>query len=164
MQRQHLQNKLLLSAVLACSSLVLPNPAYAQTLSQLQPLSFGRVVMHDNSSPRDLRLLPNGNYSAGSGFYMMGPSPQLGTYRLENGAANAVMDVTFNLAGSITPDSGGAGFFTLVDFFTVPTNVITDNDGNVTFQVGATLRSNGSGTFSNSDYTGALTITVEPRP
>lgn len=165
MQQQPWRGRALLCTLLVVCGLIFPVlSARAQTLSELQPLRFGRIVMHNNSSPRDLRLLPSGSYSADSGYYILDIAPQLGTYRVEGEAENAIMDVVMSLTGNINPLSGGSAYFTLVDFFTVPATVVTDGDGNATFQVGATLRSNGSGFFSNSNYLGSLTISVTPRP
>ena len=137
--------------------------AAAQTLTQMHPLRFGRIVMHDNDAERNLRLLPSGNYSADPGFYVIDTPPQLGTFRIEGQQANSIMDISIVQTTTVNPTSG-LGYFSLVDFFTVPSTVITDNDGNVTFQIGATLRSNGmTGVYNNADYRGIFTISVEPQ-
>jgi hypothetical protein len=152
-----------LCATALCLFSLSPGVAAAQTLTQNTPLRFGRVVMHDNGSARDLRLLPSGAYTADTGYYIIDQAPQLGSYTVENQAANAIMDVIITPTGTVQP-SGGGPYFTLVDFFTVPALVSTDGNGNATFQVGATLRSSGIGNYASTTYDGGFTITVTPRP
>lgn len=150
----------LLAAVLLCWDM----PAMAQTLTQDIPMTFGRVVMYDNSTPRDLRLLPGGGYNHDPGYYVFpGNEPQLGTFTINNQLQNHVMDITVDLASGNF--GGGAADFELVNPFTVPAVVTTDGSGNATFQLGATLRSNGSGvTFSNGPYNSiGYSITVTPQ-
>jgi hypothetical protein len=64
-------------------------------------------------------------------------------------------------ATNLTASGGGAAFFSTGDTFTNPAIVITDLTGSATFEIGATLSSNGSGAgFIDSDYTGTYTISV----
>lgn len=140
-----------------------PDWAAAQTITQNTQLRFGRIVMHNNGAQRDLRLLDSGGYTADAGYYIIDQAPQLGSYTIEDQTPNALMDIVFTPIGNLQPGGGGA-FFTLVDFFTVPPLVVTNGDGDATFQVGATLRSSGFGNYSNNTYDGNFSISVTPHP
>lgn len=168
MQMQHYKkrSKLWLCAALACWATLTPDIAAAQTITQNTPLRFGRIVMHDNSSQRDLRLLDSGGYTADSGYYIIDQAPQLGSFTVEDQAANSVLDITMVPVGTLLSVGGGGGtaFFTLVDFFTVPPVVVTNGDGDATFQVGATLRSSSIGNYANETYNGNFNITIAPLP
>lgn len=152
----------MLGAAFLLSAALLSGPANAQTLTQNTQMRFGRIVMHDNGTPRDLRLLPSGSYSADSGFYIIDQAPQLGSFTIEDQALNSIMNITITAIGTMQPGGGGP-YFTLVDFFTVPAVVTTDGNGDATFQVGATLRSSGIGNYGSTTYDGGFTISVAPQ-
>lgn len=146
--------------------LFLDSGAYGQTLTQNTPLSFGRVVVTDNNAPRDITLLSSGGYIADPAYVFYAETPQLGSYTISGQAINSVMDIFIDVAAtSLGPDVGTSPpQFFLVNPFTVPATVITDGVGNATFQVGATLRSNGGGqNFLDANYSGSFTIMVTPQ-
>jgi hypothetical protein len=146
----------------ACALLLLSFPAAAQTLTQDRELTFGHVVMSDNSAPRDIELHSNGSFTADPAYFFYDDEPQLGRYIITGQATNALMDITIDVAATVISTGGGATF-TLVNPFTVPASVVTDGGGNATFEIGATLRSDGSGiTFLDSNYAGNFSVTVVP--
>lgn len=141
--------------------------AWAQTLTENNRLTFGRIVMRDNNAPRDVALTPTGSYVADPAYVFYAETPQLGSYTINGQTPNAVMDIMLDVAATaITPNGGGGGAaqFTLVDPFTVPAVVVTNGGGSATFEIGATLRSDGSGqTFLDANYIGNYTIIVTPQ-
>jgi hypothetical protein len=139
--------------------------ASAQTLTQDRTLTFGRFIMNNNSTQRDLVLNSNGSYTADPAYIFYAQEPVLGRYIINNQTPNAVMDVTFDLGlTSVAPLGGGGPRFTLVNPYTVPAVVTTDGGGNATFEVGATLRSDGlGGVFPSDTYAGEFSITVTPQ-
>lgn len=143
-----------------------PNLVQAQTLVVDDDLTFGHLVMRDNSAPRDIVLHPAGNYTADPTYIFYSEEPALGRVTVTGQTPNAVMDVTIDMVGIVVGPSGGGGgtgTFTLHDPFTVPAVVITNGAGNVTFQIGATLRSDGTGTpFLDNDYLGIFSVSVVP--
>lgn len=162
MQKKNCKTKALLAVLYL---LCWPCKGQAQTIIENQRMRFGTIVMHDNSSPKDLQLLPGGGFVADySGYYIIDSGPQLGSYTVQGQTPNWPMNITLSPATTIHR-SGGGPFFTLVDFFTVPASVMTDGLGSATFQVGATLRSSGfMGNYVDDAYNGQYTITVSPAP
>lgn len=141
------------------------SPAAAQTLTEDRRLSFGRFVMTDNSVARDLVLHSNGSYTADPAYIFYAEEPILGRYIINGQLANTTMDITIDVAAtSIAPTGGGGPRFVLVSPFTVPGTVVTDNNGDATFEIGATLRSDGfGGAFQSDSHSGQFTITVAPQ-
>lgn len=139
--------------------LFFPLDLYAQTITENIPLSFGRVVLVDNSVSRDIELLPTGSYTADPA-YIFFSEPQLASVTVDGYTPLTPLLINVS-ATNLTASGGGAAFFSTGDTFTNPAIVITDLTGSATFEVGATLSSNGSGAgFIDSDYTGTYTISV----
>lgn len=136
----------------------------AQTLTEDNRLTFGEIVMRNNASQQDITLFSNGSYTADPAYYFYS-EPELGEYTVTGQVPNHIMDITVDVAStSIQPSGGGLPFFTLVNPFTVPAVVTTNGAGTATFQIGATLRSNGSGAgFGDSAYDGVFIVTVTPQ-
>ncbi len=161
MQKQacHARYGFLTLAVWVCLA---PPQAQAQTLTEDDTLTFGHVVMRDNSAPKDIELHPDGSYTADPAYIFYAEEPQLGRYTIQGQLANHQMDITIDVAATVI-STGGTPNFTLVNPFTVPAIVITNGLGNATFEVGATLRSNGDGqVFQDANYLGNFDITVVP--
>jgi hypothetical protein len=152
---------LIIAALLAFS----PVTAQAQTLVVNDHITFGHIAMRNNSAPRDIQLLSDGDYLADPAYVFYADVPQLARLTLTGQVPNHLMDVSIDVAGvEVGPSGGGAAAtFTLVNPFTVPASVVTDGAGNATFFVGATLRSDGSGnTYVDANYLGVITINVVP--
>ena len=146
--------------VIFCITLLFfPLDLYAQTITENIPLSFGRVVLVDNSVSRDIELLPSGSYVADSA-YIFFSEPRLASVTVDGCTPLTPLLINVN-ATNLRASGGGAAFFSTGDTFTNPAIVITDLTGSATFEIDATLSSNGSGAgFIDSDYTGTYTISV----
>lgn len=143
-----------------------PHPVLAQTLVVNDDLTFGHIAILDNSAPRDIVLHPPGNYTADPAYVFYADEPALGSLTVTGQVPNTIMNVTIDFSSTVVGVSGGGGgsaTFTLLNPFTVPAVVVTDGAGNATFQVGATLRSDGTGTpFLDANYLGIFSVSVAP--
>ncbi|MAZ76799.1 MAG: hypothetical protein CMH31_05805 [Micavibrio sp.] len=133
--------------------------SHAQTITENQPLDFGRFVLVDNAAPRRIRLLPSCSFNADP-EYLFFTDPQCGSYTITGQAPNTTL--TVNITTTTMTNGGGANFVTL-STFTRPNMVRTDALGEVTFEIGATMDSDGGGsTHIDGAYNGTYTITVTP--
>ena len=146
------------------STIFIPQHAVAQTLTELNPLSFGRTVMRNNNSTSEITLTSAGSFTADNA-YIFFTVPNLGEYNASGHTANTQLAVNITTP-SLSPDNGGAAIFTLVDPFTVPATVTTNGSGEASFFIGATVRSDGSGTIpqNNGNYTGDIIVTITEVP
>jgi len=137
------------------------NKASAQTITENISLSFGKIVLVDNSTAKTVELLPSGSYLADPD-YIFFSEPRLGNITVDGYPPLTPLIVSI---GTTTLDSTGGGLasFTTSDTFTNPAILITDLSGSITFDVGAKLTSDGSGAiFTDNDYEGVYTINVSP--
>ncbi len=140
---------------------LLPSQAVnAQEIIENTRVTFGEVVLIDNSAPKTVILLPSGGYVADPEFIFF-TEPKLGNVTVTGYPAFTALSVSVSNA---TLNAGGnAAIFTTDNTYTNPINVITNADGSARFDIGATLSSDGSGiAFGSSHYKGDFTITVNP--
>ena len=150
---------LLLVLVASCS--LCPPPALAQTITINTPLDFGRFVLVDNAAPRNIALLPGGGFTADS-EYLFFIDPQMGNLTVDGYAPFTPLTITVGTA-SLNPVGAGTADFVTSSTFTDPAVVVTDASGEVTFDVGATLSSDGGGTtHTDVTYNGMFTVNVAP--
>lgn len=164
MQKRQYNAKAFLGAALLV--LICPCAAHAQSVVVNDDLTFGHVSIRDNSVPRDIQLLPTGNYVADPEYVFYSDEPALGSISISGQPPSALMDVTIDLTGVVVGPSGGGGgtgTFTLVNPFTVPPVIVTSPAGTANFQIGGTLRSDGSGLpFLDNSYLGIFSVSVAP--
>lgn len=140
-------------------SIVLISTAHAQKITENQPLRFGKIVLIDNNAPRQIELFPSGTYSADPEFIFF-TDPQLGNITVDGYTPGTNLTVT---VGVTNLTKGGSAIFTTSNSFTNPASVVADGTGSATFDVGATLTSDGNGgSFSDGSYTGNYSVTVTP--
>lgn len=139
--------------------LCLTSAAYAQTITENQPLRFGELSLTNNNAARQVILNSSGGYTADSEFIVFN-DPQLGNVT----ASGYLPLITLNIVISdATLTGGSAASFVIKDTFTNPATITTDASGEATFDVGATLESDGSGiTHTDDSYDGNYTITITP--
>lgn len=145
--------------ILFCALLTLPYQAVAQNITENARLSFGKVVLVDNNAQREIILNPGGGYTADP-QYIFFTDPQLANISVDGYTPNTTLTVTLGTA-NLTRPGGGSAFFSIGDVFTNPAIIVTDPLGSATFEVGATLTSNGNGAvFTDNNYDGTYTVTV----
>lgn len=133
--------------------------AYAQELTQIDALSFGRLAVRNNAGPRAITVDPNNNVVS-SPFIISDIEPTRGEYLLENQDPNELLDIDIS-NGNLTLNDTGVGNFMTVDSFT-NNNPTTDAGGNATIYIGATLTTsgNGSGYTSGSFEDNNMTMII----
>ncbi|NQZ14283.1 MAG: DUF4402 domain-containing protein [Alphaproteobacteria bacterium] len=137
----------------------LPIHAFAQTIVENRPLNFGRFALVDNGAPRTLQLLPSGLFTADP-QYMFLIDPRAGNITVSGYPPATPLSVSIS---TTTLNNGGGASFNTISTFTDPAVITTDATGEATFDIGATLRSDGGGsTHSNGNFNGSYTITVSP--
>ena len=135
--------------------------AHAQTITENQPLSFGRVVLVDNAAGRQIELLAGGGFNADP-EYVFFIDPEMGNVTVDGYPAFTPLTVTITTT-NVDPLGGGSTNFSTSSTFTNPAVIVTDALGSVTFDVGAILTSDGSGsTHTDDQYEGTYSMTVAP--
>lgn len=133
--------------------------ACAQTITENQPLRFGQISLTDNSAPRKIILNSSGGYTADP-QYILFTDPQLGNITVSGYDPSVTLGVSVS---TTTLTSSSAANFTVIDTFTTPSVITTDAAGSATFDVGATLQSDGSGiTHADDTFDGIYTINIVP--
>jgi len=133
----------------------------AQTITENASLTFGKIVITDNSSARSIEMLSNGGYIADP-QYIFFTEPQRANITVEGYNPFTTLSVSIS-SPTLNRSGGGPAFFSISDVFTNPAIIETDSVGSATFEVGATLSSNGNGAgFTNNDYEGNYTVTITP--
>lgn len=155
--------KIKIASAVFCLTLVtfLPRLGHAQTIIENHPLTFGKFVLSNNNAQHEIMLQQNGTFIADPS-YIFFEDPQLATITVEDYAPLQPLFVTVGTT-VLLPSMGGGANFSVSDSFTVPEVIITDANGSATFDVGASLTSNGNGNIhSDSRYQGTYNISVIP--
>lgn len=150
--------------------LIYGTSASAQTMTEVQPLSFGTFAILNNNAVQTITVAPN-NSTVYDPDIIADVEAQRGHYLLEDLPAN----VTFYLGVSVSnppndgglildnasPITGGGQAFQLINFTVNTANeVVTDGNGDADFYIGATLITTGNGTtYPDGVYNGTYDIT-----
>ena len=152
----HSHANLLLAFVLIFFAL----PAQAQSVTIDQPMDFGRFVLTDNAAPRTIAFNTGGTYTADTEFIFL-TTPEFGEVTVTGFPPLTVLTVSMSSTG-MTGCCVGPNF-SMSSPFTRPPVVTTDASGEASFQVGATMASDGSGvTHMDDTYDGSFSVTVTP--
>lgn len=145
--------------VFGALSLVVVKPLWADIFFE-QELSFGRFAISDNASVHRLTIAPTGATT-----HDVAIKPILD-------GRQAVIRVTdfppFSPVSISIPDttltrnnSGVGNSFTISNFTFSPDNLISDANGEVVFELGATIATSGNGQmYTDDDYAGEMSVTV----
>ena len=131
--------------------------AQAQTLTQVQALTFGDGIVVDNSTQHEIVLSSDGSFTHDAEFIFGNIQPE-GIYPLVAAPQSAPMTVTIRLDQNI--DGPGQDFF--LDNFDIDAPATTDVAGGATIRVGARMRTSGNGIPYNpsTSFTGSFTVEV----
>ena len=154
--------KLKLLNILLLLFMAQPLFAIAQTVTETQPLSFGRVVIKQDDGLYTVALKSNcSGYTASPQYMLFFVDPQCASFLVTGYPANTFLTVNITPT-TLTPQGGGGpANFTIINPFITPNNPKTDATGSVVFQLGATLRtSNSGGTYNNDTYDGIYQVDV----
>lgn len=134
-------------------------PCFAQTITRVQPISFGMFVIKNNASAHNIQVSRTNSVTADSAFALF-TNPVRGEYDLSGFPASTPFTVSF-FATPITVGGSGTGEAFTLGSFTPGTGLSTDSSGDAQLRFGATLTTSGSGiNYSNGSYQGELDITV----
>ncbi len=135
-------------------------PANAQTVTIDQPLDFGTFVIADNATPRTIAFNAGGSYTADP-EYIFFTTPEFGEVTVTGYPALTTLTVTIGTT-NMTDCCAGPNF-SMSTGFTRPSVVTTDASGEATFEIGATMSSNGDGsTYVDGTFDGTFSVTVTP--
>lgn len=143
----------------AFSSLVASH-SHAQSFNQTRAMDFGRVALTTYDQVGTLVLDPDGSYTASSEIVVIdAPVPA----RFEGGGFPANTAATLVVTdGDATLGGGGTGqVFTIRDYVSSPSTLVSNGAGDLIFDLGATLRSEGDGnSYTDGDYSTDITVSV----
>ncbi len=135
--------------------------AYAQQIIEIRPISFGTVVVLDNSTVGSINIDAIGNVNISNHFAIIAP-PLYGEFQLLNYPVNA----NLFLSGGILQGQSSTPVFSPEQFTLTAVNVLgivnIGNDGSAIIRAGGRLETSGSGSLSFGDttYTSRIIITV----
>lgn len=141
-------------------SVITISPSYAQSFNQTRAMDFGRIALTTYDQVGTLTLDPDGSYTASSEIVVIdAPVPA----RFEGGGFPANTAATLVVTdGNATLGGGGTGqIFTVKDYVSSPSTLVSNGAGDLIFDLGATLRSEGDGnSYTDGDYSADITVSV----
>lgn len=132
----------------------------AQSITENTPISFGLVVVTDNSSVGSITVDISGATSSSGGMTSL-TSGSAGQYHLSGLTPSSPVTLSFT-PFTVYPNgsSSGSVYFNMTGF-TTNASITTSGAGTATFDLGATLQSSGNSvTYTDGDYSGDFTITI----
>lgn len=133
-------------------------PCFAQTVTELQELSFGRGIVKNNNSVREIVISPAGTFTNDSEIVFI-DDPERGIYRL-TGATPFQTITSVNV--TVNQQMIGAGEDFTLDAFNPSFPAQTDTNGEAIINLGARMRTTGSSINyqSSTIFGGILTLEV----
>lgn len=128
---------------------------------EISPLSFGSIVITDNTTQEKVVLNYSGNVGYSSGIYAVTP-PNAAEFLLTNYPSNQQVFISArSTQARSNSDIYSADQFTLTNV-DVPSVLTTDNSGSAALFVGGTLETSGSGvnSYLNTQYRISYQISV----
>lgn len=138
----------------------LPIPVRAAGLTQTRPLDFGTVTVISVSTVGTLVLSADGNYVASPEIVVISP-PTPARFEATGFSPNTAGTIGVT-DGTATEGGNGTGETFIFNSYTnEPTVVVTDGAGDFTFDLGATMSTEGDGgLYVSGVYSGTITVTV----
>lgn len=140
--------------------LCLVSNLHAQSLEETQPLSFGTLVVLDNSTSGSVEIDEVGNVSISNHFATI-ESPQYGVVQLSGFPPNAELFITpIIMQSQLSADIVSPEQFTLSSINTV-SSVVINSDGTDEIRVGGEITTSGSGSmnFADADFSASYSLT-----
>ncbi len=133
--------------------------AHTQIMTETQTLDFGRFAMQDNNAAYGVIMSPMGVETYDPHILPFSAGRQA-IFELTDFAPSTLLGVSIadtTLMSMVDP----MDYFDLVSFTFNPAAPTTNGAGNVTLNIGATLRTSGTGVLYTDDtYTGTYTLVV----
>lgn len=128
-------------------------PPYYATI--IEDISFGTFALRNNNAQYTIVLAPD-NTAVYSPEIISGTEPQRGEYFIEEFPINTALDIT--VTDGVLSDGAGQAF-SVTDFTHDP--LMTSPTGTATINLGATLRTSGTGIrYDSGNYSGTVDLTV----
>lgn len=146
-------------ALVAAIAVLTPAVAPAQSITEVEPLSFGTFVVRSNHSIQTLTMPVTGApYSSPSLIILAVGSA--GQYRVTGLPGNADIAIDVAISPLFAPPVPNSQFFDVKDL-DYPASMISNGRGEVSFRLGATLATTGSGlAYTDAAYQGFIDVTV----
>jgi hypothetical protein len=123
----------------------------------MQAFDFGKFVIKDNNAQYTIVMAPDGTETYHAKFVPFFQGHQA-IMALTDFPPNTSIAIT--AVNAVLSPLGGGPSFDIISFAFDPANPVTDGTGALTLNVGATLRSTGSGVqYNDDDYAGTWFMT-----
>ncbi|KZD07853.1 DUF4402 domain-containing protein [Oceanibaculum pacificum] len=143
-----------LTGVMAAASV-----AKAQTVQQIEALSFGTFVVTSNATPSTLTVPLNGSTTTNGTIVALTQGTK-GQYRIGGLPGNSIVGIDITAQPLFGATAPASQYFNITGF-SHPLTVTTNSGGMATFALGATLSTSGTAVpYTDNTYTGTLDITV----
>ncbi len=151
-------NRLTLLSTLFSTSLffILSTPLHAQTVSTIQPLTFGTFAIRNLTDFVEITLPATGPYTENANTYII-DDPISGEYHITGATPSIPYTITIPASVTLT---GPGSTYTIDNFVTAPAVLVTDGAGEATFFIGGRLQSIGGDTYNDGTYNDTFNITV----
>nr|WP_297347869.1 DUF4402 domain-containing protein [uncultured Glaciecola sp.] len=146
--------------LLCCGTLFFSSVGHA-TITTLQSLDFGIIVVTKNNSASSLSIDPAGNIQVIGDIAIIAPGNQA-VYEVSDYPPNTSISIEVTaLTSSMIPSIASEETFSF-SVITTGNSVMTDSNGVALLGVGGTITTSASGStrFSDADYSADIQITI----
>ena len=125
-----------------------------------QELSFGRFALSDNTAVHQLTISPSGASSYSPAFKPILEGRQA-VIRVTDFPPFSPVSIDIPDTTLTRNNSGVGNSFSITNFTFSPEDLVTDNNGEIVFELGATISTSGNGQmYTDDDYAGEMNVTV----
>jgi hypothetical protein len=150
-----------MKTILAILGLIFSFTCFSQSLSEIQTLDLGTVVVANNNSISTISIDKEGNYRTTGGIYVIKPG-EPGIFEVSGFLGNQGLNITITAGQGATstvefsPEQFTVQSYETVDF--IKTNAL----GVATFMVGAVFATSGNSStnFRDTQYNASYTLTI----